>query len=155
MQDLDGDEALLSAESCARSRGADEISQRFCDKHEIRLQSKLESMPKTYRNTATRPPTRPEIDGMMALQVFTQISKSSMPPIVNHHSSSARSQAYEECVSSHQESWADQVRLMTLNRGRDTESAAGVFYEGPLSQVSILALYSTDSHRTAAASSTS
>ncbi|WVQ63868.1 uncharacterized protein L199_002024 [Kwoniella botswanensis] len=106
-QDLDGDDAIIH---------------RFVFKHKGRIETSLSNMPKHYRHAAaTTKSARTEFDGRGALDNLQKImDKTGPPPTTNGLSASAKSQVYEE--------------FMRHNSGRNTDSVADAFYEGPASQ---------------------
>ncbi|WVW79391.1 hypothetical protein I302_101360 [Kwoniella bestiolae CBS 10118] len=106
-QDLDGDDAIIH---------------RFVFKHKARIETSLSNMPKHYRHaSATTKSARTEFDGKGALENLQKImDRSGPPPTTNGLSASAKSQVYEE--------------FMRHNMGRNTDSVADAFYEGPASQ---------------------
>ncbi|WWD06786.1 hypothetical protein V865_004881 [Kwoniella europaea PYCC6329] len=106
-QDLDGDDAIIH---------------RFVFKHKGRIETSLSNMPKHYRHAAaTTKSARTEFDGKGALDNLQKImDKTGPPPTTNGLSASATSQVYEEFIRH--------------NSGRNTDSVADAFYEGPASQ---------------------
>ncbi|WWC73068.1 uncharacterized protein I206_107033 [Kwoniella pini CBS 10737] len=106
-QDLDGDDAIIH---------------RFVYKHKSKIETSLANMPMHFRNTAVVTKiARTELDGKAALEHLTKImDKSGPPPANNGLSASARSQVYDEFMQHH--------------LGRNTDSIADAFYEGPASQ---------------------
>jgi neurofibromin 1 len=97
--------------------------QRFVFKHIGRLETALDAMPPTFRarsQSSTRS-LRLDLDGKAALTMLRQIMEDTGTPADTVRlSSSARSQVYDD--------------FMRHNAGRNTESVANAFYEGPASQ---------------------
>jgi len=97
--------------------------QRFVFKHIGRLETALEALPPTFRTRAASSTRslRLDLDGKGALSMLRQIMEETGPPADTVRlSSSARSQVYDD--------------FMRHNAGRNTESVANAFYEGPASQ---------------------
>ncbi|OCF79181.1 neurofibromin 1 [Kwoniella mangroviensis CBS 8886] len=104
------------------SQRAAEVCHRLVFKHKGRIETSLSNMPKHYRHAAaTTKSARTEFDGKGALDNLQKImDKTGPPPTTNGLSASAKSQVYEE--------------FMRHNSGRNTDSVADAFYEGPASQ---------------------
>nr|XP_018259204.1 neurofibromin 1 [Kwoniella dejecticola CBS 10117]OBR81362.1 neurofibromin 1 [Kwoniella dejecticola CBS 10117] len=99
-----------------------EVPHRFVYKYQGKIETSLANMPKHFRNTAViTKAARTELDGKAALENLQKIMERSGPPPTNNGlSASARSQVYDE--------------FMQHNLGRNTDSVADAFYEGPASQ---------------------
>ncbi|WWC91180.1 uncharacterized protein L201_006121 [Kwoniella dendrophila CBS 6074] len=106
-QDIDGDDAII---------------QRFVFKHKGKLETALSNMPRYFRHaSSTDRSAKTDLDGKGALENLQRImDKSGPPPSTNGLSASSRSQVYDE--------------FMRHNLGRNTDSVADAFYEGPASQ---------------------
>ncbi|KAK8844111.1 hypothetical protein IAR55_006905 [Kwoniella newhampshirensis] len=105
-QDADGDDAIIH---------------RFVFKHQAKLEKFLSAMPKAYRHDPVAKSPRTEFDGKAALDSLRTAMKESGPPADTAPLDSVtRAQVYNEFMRHHQ--------------GRNTDSVAGAFYEGPASQ---------------------
>lgn len=96
---------------------------RFVFKHVGRLETSLEAMPPTFRarsSSSTRS-LRLDLDGKAALAMLRNIMEESGPPVeITRIAQTARAQIHAD--------------FMSHNEGRNTDSVANAFYEGPASQ---------------------
>ncbi|WVF65508.1 hypothetical protein IAT40_000236 [Kwoniella sp. CBS 6097] len=105
-QDLDGDDAIIH---------------RFVFKHRGKLETSLSNMPKVYRHASATKAPRTELDGKGAWDNLKKVMDDTGAPAIQAGlSASARAQVYDE--------------FMQHNMGRNTDSVADAFYEGPASQ---------------------
>ncbi|OCF40958.1 neurofibromin 1 [Kwoniella heveanensis CBS 569] len=109
------------AERYQDSDGDDAIIHRFVFKHRGKLETSLTGMPRNFRHGSASKAARTELDGKGAWESLKKImDETGAPPVQAGLSASARSQVYDE--------------FMQHNLGRNTDSVAGAFYEGPASQ---------------------
>ncbi|KAL7420982.1 Ras GTPase activating protein ira2 [Cryptotrichosporon argae] len=100
--------------------GDNAVLHRYIFKHRSKIEASLIAMPPSFRFTRARS-ARPDLEGKPVLEHLRRIADATGPPAeAVRHTPSARSQVYDE--------------FMRHNAGRNTESLAGAFYEGPASQ---------------------